>query len=296
MALPHEKGAVFPQAYLTKVPGNLQRREARLAETSGSNSSGFPPELLEFDAKLIMHEDEVLYFDYGAVRLGRKPEPEDPSQPTPICIGFGFLPGWTFTMSERGLPDIVHTRLLTKTARLEPDSDEKANHSVLGLVYKMQFAGQPPLKRSLFQKKTPIDVKDLKHATAQDWDAIIHFHDKHKLMKQTKVYIHLFDGAIGHKYQRDGAIVPFRTPDWPVKTFIHIDPPRGPSRGTKEKPKAVERRLQGEWVARELSKWAKEVALPKAYVDEVLQEWILADPGIETKTPGRGFKKFLGFE
>ncbi|KAJ4387838.1 hypothetical protein N0V93_008441 [Gnomoniopsis smithogilvyi] len=297
MALPHETGASFPQAYLTKVPANLRRREARLAETHGSNSSStFPPELLDFDAKLIIHEDEVLYFDYGAVRLGRKPEPEEPSQPTPICVGFGFLPDWSFTMSERGLPDIAPTRLVSKSARLESDSGEKASHSVLGLVYKLQLAGQPPTKRSIFQKKTPIDVRELQYATSKDWDAIIHFHDKHKVLKQTKAYIHLFDGGIGHKYQKDGTIVPFRTPDWPVKMVIHIDPPKVPTRKAKEQPHAVERRLQGEWVARELKKWAKDVALPKAYVDEVLKDWILADPGTELKTSGGGLKKFLGFE
>lgn len=298
MALPHEMGTLFPQAYLTKVPGNVRRREVRLAEAhSSTNSNGFLPELLDLDPKLIIHEDEVLYFDYGAVRLGRKPEPDDPTQPTPICVGFGFLPDWSFTMSERGLPDIAPTRLVSKSARLESDEGEKANHSVLGLVYKLQLAGQPPTKRSMFQKKMPIDVKDLKYATSKDWDAIIHFHDKHKVLKQTKAYIHLFDGGIGHKYQKDGTVVPFRTPEWPVKMVIHIDPPRVPSRRAKEQRlKGVERRLQGEWVATELKKWAKDVTLPKAYVDEVLQDWILADPGTEIKTSGGGFKKFLGFE
>lgn len=298
MALPHEKGAEFPQAYLSKVPANVQRREAKIATTHGSDSSIIPPELLSVAAKVIIHEDEVLYFDYGAVRLGRKPEPEDPSQPTPVCVGLGFLPGWTFTMSERGLPDIVPTRLVSKAARLDPEADEKANHSVLGLVYKLQLAGQPPIKRSMFQRKTTIDVNDLTYATAKDWDAIIHFHDKHKLLKQANVYIHLFDGGIGHKYQKDGTIMPFRTPDWPIKMVVHIDPSRKPVvLRTKEQPKVAERRLQGEWVARELKRWARDVGLPQAYVDEVLQDWILADPGTELKGRSRGgLKRFLGFE
>lgn len=299
MALPNEKGAAFWPPYLTKVPERIQRREDRLAKAHGSDRNKILPELLEMAAKLIIHEDEVLYFDYGAVRLGRKPEPEEPSQPTPVCVGLGFLPGWTFTMSERGLPDIVPTtRLVSKSARLLPcTTDEKADRGVLGLVYKLQLAGQPSTKRSIFQKKTTIDVNDLTFATAKDWDETIHFHDKHKLLKQTKVYIHLFNGGIGHKYQKDGSIVPFRTPDWPVNIVVHIDPSKGPLLHTKDQPKIVERRLQGEWVAKELQKWAKEVALPKAYVDEVLKGWILADPGTELKgSSGGSFKKFLGFE
>lgn len=294
MTLPTEKGAVFPSAYLTKVPEKIQRREDHLAKTYGSESGTTPPELLDVAAKLIIHEDEVLYFDYGAVRLGRKPEPEDSRQPTPICVGFGFLPGWTFTMSERGLPDIVPTRLVSNSTGKSSSMDRKATYGVLGLVYKLQLVGQSSTKRSMFRKQTAIDVNDLAYATVQDWEEAIHFHDKHKLPKQAKVYIHLFDGGIGHKYQKDGIKVPFRTPDWPIKTVVHIDPSSGPLLQPKEQPKIAERRLQGEWVARELKKWVKDVALPQAYVDEILKDWISSE-SLAKKPSGGSLKKFLGF-
>lgn len=273
---------------MSKVPRGTQRREERLSAA----------ELLELPAKLIIHEDEVLYFDYGAVRLGLKPEPEDPKDPKPICVGLGWLPGWTFTMSERGLPDVVrHGQQPSSTSREKSsgtdDGSEEAG--VLGLLYKMQIPGQPSMNRSLFQKKTTVDVKDLVFASAKDWDATIHFHDKHKLLKQTTVFLHLFDGAVGHKYQKDGAVVPFRTPGWLARVAVHIDPLREVLIRTKE-TQAAERRLQGQWVAKELEKWVKDANIPQAYVDDVLKEWIVADSGNQLKGhSGSSFRRFIGF-
>lgn len=300
MAFPGESGTLFPEAYLTKVPQKTQRREERLEKSTSADGSRLPSELLDLPAKLIIHEDEVLYFDYGAVRLGRKPEPEDPDDPKPICVGFGWLPGWCFTMSDRGLPDIVPAQHSgSKAPEGSRNSDEMVKGGgVLGLLYKLQLKGQQPAKSSLFQKKTVLDVKDLVYASTEDWDTTIHFHDKHKLLKHTGVYIHLFDGGLGHKYQKDGKVVPFRTPGWPSRAVVHIDPARGPQLIRTKETQAVEPKLQGEWVAKELEKWVKDADLPQAYIEEVLKEWILADSGNQLKGPassGGSFKKFLGF-
>ncbi|CAN8105189.1 unnamed protein product [Discula destructiva] len=204
-------------------------------------------------------------------------------------------------MSERGLPDIVPAQPSPPVSTKKKVDVEETGHAspgVLGLVYKLQLAGQPSTgSRSLFQKKTTVDVKDLPYAKSMDWDTAIHFHDKHKLLKQTNVYLHLFDGALGHKYQTDGNMLPFRTPDWPVRVVTHIDPSRGPLVSTKKTPALpVERRLQGNWVARELEKWVKDAGLPQAYAEQVLQQWILADSGNQLPAESSGgFKKFLGF-
>lgn len=297
MAFPGEKGTLFPEACLTKVPRTVQRREDKLGTSSNLDGSRLPSELLDLPARFIMHEDEVLYFDYGTVRLGRKPELEAPNDPVLVCVGLGWLPGWTFTMSERGLPDIVSAQSSPKAHKQSSDADKKATSGVLGLLYKLQLEGQAPPKVSLFHKQAALDVKDLVYASAKDWDTAVHFHDKHKLLKQTEVYIHLFDGGLGHKYQKDGNVVPFRTPGWPVRTVVHIDPSQGHLIHTKDK-KAVQRHLQGDWVAKELEQWVKDASLPQVYVEEVLRDWILSDPGIQLKKPpgaGFGFKRFLGF-
>lgn len=301
MAFPGESGTQFPEAYLTKVPQRTQRREERLGISDHPEGSRLPSELLDFPAKLIIHEDEILYFDYGAVRLGRKPEPEDPDDPRPMCIGLGWLPGWSFTMSDRGLPDIVPERQAVSSSKASQNSggsEEGGRGGVLGLVYKLQLKGQQQAGGfSLFQKKTVLDVKDLVYAKTEDWDSTIHFHEKHKLLKQTGVFIHLFDGGLGHKYLQDGRVVPFRTPGWLAQAAVHIDPGKGPQLIRTKMTQAVEPRLQGQWVAKELEKWVKDADLPQAYVEDVLQEWISADSGNQLKAPDSGgsLKRFLGF-
>lgn len=302
MALAGENGTLFPGAYLTKVPQKVQRREDRLAETGGSDGGTdggtLQSKLLDSPAKLILHEDEVLYFDYGAVRLGRKPELEDldPKAPRPVCVGFGWLPGWDFTMSERGVPDIIPaSQSRPANPPVEADEADETGPGVLGLLYKLQLEGQPSTSRSLFQKKAAVDVKDLAYAKVEDWDTAVDFHGQHKVLKLTDVYLHLFDGAVGHKYQKDGHVVPFRTPGWPIRVVIHVDPPRAQLLRNK-KPKVAERRPQGDWVARELEQWVKDAILPQAYVDKVLDPWIRTDSGNQLKhVPDGGFKRFLGF-
>lgn len=299
MALPGETGSLFPAAYLTKVPQKIQRREDQLvgAGTGSDGGSAFSAGLCNVPAKLIMHEDEALYFDYGAVRLGRNPKLEDPSAAKPVCVGLGWLPGWAFTMSERGLPDIVPaSHPPPATADHALDEHVREDTGVLGLLYKLQLQGQPASNRSLFQKKTAVDFQDLVYARATDWDATIHFHENHKLVKQTEVYIHLVDGGLGHRHQKDGNVMPFRTPGWPVRAVVHVDPSREQLIRTKE-TKVAERCIQGDWVAKELVKWVKDAGLPQAYVEDALQEWLVADPGTGIKRPlnGRTLKKFLGF-
>lgn len=289
MALPGETGMAFPSAYLTKVPEKVHRQEARLANTG---------DLLSITPKLIIHEDDRLYFDYGALRLGRKPALEESGEAKLVCVGFGWLPGWKFTVNEEGLPDIRPVPVRSKPAA---DTDEKRAEEkrratgVLGLLFKLVLDNHPTPKRLPFAKKTPIDVSTLPCASPRDWSAVVPFHSKLKVMKQVNLYIHLFDGAVGNKYLKDGTVVPFRTPDWPVKALVHVDPERSPVRVPRDKPKPTATRcLQGEWVSNDLQRWIKEAKLPPEYVEKTVKKWI--DAELEARVAGGGLLKFFGFK
>lgn len=319
MALPGEAGIAFPEEYQTKVPEKVRRQETRLAKTGS-----LPGELLSITPKFLLHEDDRLYFDYGAVRLGRKPAPIEEATGEVagdgaklVCVGLGWLPGWQFGVNEAGLPDIVPIAGGAGAGAgglvVPPSSAAAAARSktgVLGLLFKLALPGPTP-KRSggglggPFAKKAPVQADDLPRAGPRDWAAAVPFHTKLKVMRQVGVYIHVFDGGVGNKYQRDGTVVPFRTPDWPVKALVHVDPERPPVRVPKEKKTpakgagglqgpAANRRLQGEWVADELQRWIKEAKLPPEYVEETLKKWIADER--EMHVGNGGLLKFFGFK
>lgn len=291
MALPGETGIAFPSEYLTKVPEKTHRQEARLAKAG---------ELLSITPKFVVHEDDRLYFDYGALRLGRKPELEEAGGAKLVCVGFGWLPGWRFTVNEAGLPDIVpvpaHAGKPSSGAEAGRGEGQRRPAGVLGLLFKLVLPdSRPTPRRSPFSKKAPVDVNDLPCASPRDWSAVVPFHSKLKVMKQVNIYVHVFDGAVGNKYQKDGTVVPFRTPDWPVKALVHVDPERPPVRVPRDKPKPTTTRcLQGEWVSDELQRWTREAKLPPEYVEKTLKKWI--DAELEVRAGGGGLLKFFGFK
>lgn len=291
MALPGESKSYFPDAYLTKVPEKVQRRETGLLKSRNTNTALLPEELLKITPSFIVHEDDLLYFDYGAVRFGRRPELEGPSQTKLVCVGFGWLPGWEFAVNERGLPDIVPRA--TRTT----DSGEDLKTGVLGLLFKLVFLDKTTSSRLPFSKRKAPNVEDLPCAGADDWTAAVPFHSKLKVLNRAKVYIHVFDGGIGHKYKKDGTIVAFRTPDSPVMAVFHRDPDK--LLITREEPKLVAQRWQGEWVGEELRQWIKDAKLPPAYVDQTLRRWLVA--GLEHESLGssggglRRFRNAFGF-
>lgn len=297
MALPGERNEIFPPAYLTKVPEKVRRQENRLLKTGG-----FPEAFLGLTPKFVAHEDDRLYFDYGAARLGRRQDVEGAGEAKLVCVGLGWLPGWEFTITEQGLPDIIPDPGHATTFKPRSGEDEKVpveeqEHpsGVLGLLFKLVPESHPTPKRSPFAKKTgTIDVKDLPYAGPQDWARAVPFHAKSKALKQVKVYIHVFDGGAGHKYQKDGTVVPFRTPDWSMNACVHVDPER--LKVAREKPKRMSRHLQGEWVGEELQRWIKEAGLPAAYVEQTLRRWVADDPKVESKVNSGGFLGFLGFK
>lgn len=274
------------------MPEKIQRRESSLQHIQTSEKPEFPAEIPSTTPQFVAHEDNVYYFDYGAVRFGPKPVLEDPDQGSIICVGFGWLPGWEFTINEQGLPNIVPipARLLGKL-----DTAEEARIGVLGLLYQLLKPGQSLPKRSKFLKTKTPDVVEVVSTSVQDWTEAVPFHATLKVPKPVRIYIHLCDGGIGHKYQRDGKVVPFRTPDWPVKAVVHVDPEK--PRVTKEKPKLAVKQLQGGWVSRELGEWTKEVRLPREYVDEILEDYISTDvkPVVTVTSKTRRIRKFLGF-
>lgn len=268
----------IPSAYLTKVPGKAQRQESRLAE-KGDLSSITP--------KFNLHEEDLLYFDYGALRLGRRPELDDTIDAKLTCVGLGWLPGWKFTVNEAGMPDAVPAPARNKSS---------TGGGVLGLLFQLVPEKHASPKRLPFAKKAPIGVNDLPRASPRDWAAVIPFHSKLKTMKPVNVYIHVFDGGVGNLYQKDGAVVPFRTPDWPIKALMHVDPERPPVRAPREKPRpqGTIRCLEGEWISNELQRWIKEAKLPPEYVEKVLKRWL--DAELEARVQGGGLLKFFGFK
>lgn len=298
MALPGEKKNVFPTAYLTKVPEKIRRLENRLLKTGG-----FPEAFLDLTPKFITHEDDRLYFDYGAARLGRRPVVEGAGEARLVCVGFGWLPGWRFTVTEQGLPDIVpdpgspsvpKTRARSGAGAGEATpAEEQEPGGVLGLLFKLVPGADPAPKRSPFAKKTAVDVRDLPCAGPQDWARAVPFHAKSKTLRQVRVYIHVFDGGVGHRYRKDGTVVPFRTPDWPVGACVHVDPER--AKLSHEKAKRISMHLQGDWVGEALQRWIKEAGLPAGYVEQTLRKWVADDPGVELKVNSGGLLGFLGF-
>lgn len=280
---------------MTKVPEKIQRRENGIYESGDSNTTPglLQEKLLHSTPNFIVHEDDRLYFDYGAVRLGRKPEPEGSSQTKLVCVGFGWLPGWEFAVNEHGLPDIV------PCGPPASGSGKRSRTGVLGLLFKLVLLDKPTPKRLPFSKRTALDVKDLPCASLNDWDAAIPFHSKLKALKQARVYLHVFDGGVGHKYKKDGRVVAFRTPDWPVTAVFHRDPEK--VLVTREEPtRHVSPRLQGEWVAEELRRWIKDAKLPPAYVDQALKKWLPANLKHDFDgSSGGGLRRFrnaLGFQ
>lgn len=305
MALPGEKDSKYPDAYFTKVPSRVHRRETRWAEKTTQHGSSYtlPRELLDVRPSFIIHGDDVLYFDYGAVRFGRKPQPECPDDTRIVCVGLGWLPDWEFTINPRGLADIKPSdapSLSSQSSSSDDDKDGQSEAGVLGLLYKLVLDDDPPRRtgRFLFSRKPTIRVKDLSSATPKAWDKAVPFHTNLKVLRQVKVYIHVFDGGLGHKYQKEGGIVPFRTPGWSVNAVVHIDPPRLPM--IRGELRVSNEKLQGEWVAKELNRWIKEAKLPPLYVDRRLREWVPCDPKTETivykkKADWVGLRKFIGF-
>lgn len=296
MALPGEQDSAYPDAYLTKVPSAVRRRETRWSETSADTPLPARP-------SFVMREDDVLYFDYGAVRLGRKPQqPDAPGGEDAarlVCVGLGWLPAWAFTINPRGLADI-------KPSGDDDKKDDRRGPGVLGLLYKLVSDDDDGPRRPLLSiSKTPaVRAEDLSSATPKAWAEAVPFHPNLKVLRPVQVYMHVFDGGVGHKYdQKKGqgtVVVPFRTPAWSVHAVVHVDPPRRPAiRG--ELRESSGGRLQGEWVAKELNRWIKETKLPPAYVDERLREWVPCDPTKEgivykKKKEGRGgWRKFIGF-
>ncbi|KAF3763586.1 hypothetical protein M406DRAFT_332054 [Cryphonectria parasitica EP155] len=296
MALPWEKGTLFPEAYMTKVPEKIRRQERDLSEVYSIEGSGYPEGMFQVKPKFIAHESGLFYFDYGAVRLGRRPNLEDAgSGNNMVCVGLGWLPGWQFTVSERGLPDTVPVpNHPGRTGTAEKDASEEG---VLGLVYQLVSPNQPTYGRSPFSKRKIPDIDTLSYATGKDWAAAVPFHPNLKVLKQVRIYLHVFDGEIGHRYQKDGSVVLFRTPSRPVKAVVHVDPEK--LLAMREEPKLAKRQLQGEWAVKELEKWTKEAGLPREYVEKVMGEYIPLGvkpaPNIKGRSEG-GLLKFLGFK
>lgn len=299
MALPGEGTSEYPEMYLTKIPRKNRRREKRWSKKVTSESALLVPEVLSISPSFIVHENDVLYFDYGAVKFGRTPQPDGPDGARVVCVGLGWLPDWEFTINSRGLPDIAPTgALCSSSVSSSKYKDGRDESGVLGLLYKLVL-DEPPRRmgRSLFSKKLSLDVKDMSYATPKAWNAAIPFHPKLKVLQRVKLYIHVFDGGVGHKYQKDGRVIPFRTPEWPVKVVVHIDPPRPPIiRGELRVSKG---KLQGDWVAKELNRWIKDAKLPRPYVDQWLREWVPGNSkkkSIAYKKKDRsGIWKFMGF-
>lgn len=313
MALPGEKGAVFPEEYLTKVPEKIQKRENRITESASANFDDLvlaQELLLKIRPTFLVHEDESFYFDYGAVMLGRNPQPDGPGEAKMICVGLGWLPGWEFTVTDRGLPDIVPTTTTsttTSSSSLSRIKSSKTNRypqtGVVGLLYKLVLDENDHGLLSRFSKKTTLDGgRDIPYAGPQDWNEAVPFHSTLKVMRRVKLYIHVFDGGVGHRCQKDGRVVPFRTPARPVHAVVHVDPPKPPVRGVKPQvvvAAAADGTLQGEWVAKKLNWWVKDAKLPQAYVDESLREWVSGGTKSEVKVykKGRGgIRKFMGFK
>lgn len=332
MALPGEAGIAFPEEYQTKVPEKVRRQEARLAR-----AGSLPGELLSgITPRFLLHEDDRLYFDYGAVRLGRKPAPIQEATGEVagdgaklVCVGLGWLPGWQFGVNEAGLPDIVPINIpggggggAPKTATTTTTT-RTAKTGVLGLLFKLELPGPrgpTPSRRgggggglsaAFGAKRPPVEADDLPRAGPRDWAAAVPFHAKLKTLRQVGVHIHVLDGGVGHRYGRDGAVVPFRTPDWTVRALVHVDPERPPVRAPKTKTKKskaasgpegaaggvglqASRRLQGEWVADELQRWIREAKLPPEYVEETLRKWIADER--ESHVGNGGLLKFFGFK
>lgn len=301
MALSGERGSEYPEAYLTKVPSKVERREKRWSDRTTTSSSMLAPELLDVKPSFIMHEDDLLYFDYGAVRFGRKPQLDNSDDAKVVCVGLGWLPDWEFTINTRGLADIKPTDALSSSSSRSSSGDDKNDRDepgVLGLLYKLGLDDTPRrTSRSLFSKKPTVNVGDLTVATTKAWDEAIPFHTNLKVLLQVKVYIHVFDGGLGHKFQKDGRVVPFRTPEWTVNALVHIDPPRLPI--IRGELRVSSGKLQGEWVARELNRWIKDARLPPLYVDQWIREWVPSDPKTEVivykKNDKDGVRKFMGF-
>lgn len=302
MALPRERGSEYPHAYLTKVPSRVQRREERWSDRAANNRSLPAPELLHVKPSFIMHEDDLFYFDYGAVRFGRKPQLDHADDTRVVCVGLGWLPDWEFTINSRGLADIKPADALSLSSTKGSSTDDKNNRDepgVLGLLYKLALDDTPRrIGRSWFSKKPTVDVQDLSVATPKAWDEAVPFHTNLKVLRQVKIYIHVFDGGLGHKYQKDGGVVPFRTPEWTVNALVHIDPPRLPI--IRGELRVSTGKLQGEWVAEELNRWIKGSKLSPLYVDQWIREWVPIDPKTEAivykrRTDRTGVLRFLGF-
>lgn len=203
MALPGEQDSAYPDAYLTKVPGAVRRRETRWAETSADTPLPARP-------SFVMREDDVLYFDYGAVRLGRKPDAPDGEEAARIvCVG--WLPAWAFTINPRGLADI-------KPEGYDDKKDERRGPGVLGLLNKLVSDDDGPRRPLLFSKSPAVRAEDLSSADPKAWAEAVPFHLNLKVLRPVQVYMHVFDGGVGHKYCREkdpgGTVVvtPFRTP------------------------------------------------------------------------------------
>lgn len=299
MALPGQELSEFPEAYLTKVPNSIQRRERRWSENTSHGSSLLGTKLLETNPSFIMHENDLLYFDYGAVRLGRKPRLEGPDGARVFCVGLGWLPDWEFTVNARGLADITPTDAyaLSSVKSGTGGAHDAEEAGVLGLLYKLVLDGatRRTSRSLLLLPQKTVGVQDVAFASHHDWEAAIPFHANLKVLRQVQLYMHVVDGGVGHKYQQDGTVVPFRTPTWPVSAVVHVDAPRRPSiRGELRGPAG---RLQEEWVARELRRWIKDARLPPLYVEEWLREWVPGDHHSkrEKKTDRSGVVKFLGF-
>lgn len=301
MALPGERDSEYPDAYLTKVPSRVHRRETRWAEKTTQLNSHYtlPRELLDIRPSFIIHQDDVLYFDYGAVRFGRKPQPDCPEDARIVCVGLGWLPDWEFTINPCGLADIKPSGApssSSQTSSRDDDKDGQSESGVLGLLYKLVWDDDPP-RRFLSSRKPTISVKDLSSATPKAWDEAVPFHTNLKVLRQVKVYIHVFDGGLGHQYQKEGGVIPFRTPGWSVNAVVHIDPPRLPA--IRGELRVSSGKLQGEWMAKELNRWIKEARLPPLYVDRRLREWVPCDPKAEAivykKEDRVGLRKFIGF-
>lgn len=299
MALPNEKQSEYPEAYLSKVPNKIRRREKRWSESATHDSTTLRLQLLDVSPSFIIHEDDLLYFDYGAVKFGRKPQLDGLHGVKVVCVGMGWLPDWEFTINPCGLPSIAPADALFAASLSDAkDSTDGSEPGVLGFLYKLVIDDTSRwTRRSLFSKKTNVAAKDILCATQESWNAAVPFHSNLKVLQQVELYIHVLDGKIGHKYQKEGGVIPFRTPEWPVKAVVHVDPPRQPI--IQGELRVDHGKLQGEWVAKDLNKWIKDVKLPSPYVDQWLREWISGDPragAVCKKNRSKdSIRTFLGF-
>lgn len=295
---PHLPGAEttrFPEDYLTKVPARVRHREAAARDEYPREPATLKK---AFPAKFVLHQREYLYFDYGAVRFGRKPWTEVPDLGKIVCVGYGWLPNACFVIDEDGKPDLVTP---TNAERYQcPYNPHLAKArgtpfnamGCLGLLYKLDTTQTPrSVGDRYYGMVHSTSHPKVKCANQAMWDKAVHFSPFVKLSQKAWVYIHVFDGGVGHLLLDHGGTIRFRNPEWPVKAVIHVNPTtRLRDRSFMLTP-VGQTHIQGKWMVSALLQWIKDAKLPPEYVKAVLMRWI--PPGARIKFTDRKAVRLL---